>query len=109
MRWKTSIEGSDEIPRGQRCEFEIEKNFEDLADGSVGLSIDDGKTILASLQRHLVQQQYSLYMAGDRGGQASLWDRDVAPKFYPGPDEWAAPMQSDDRHDARPGSGAASA
>ena len=34
---------------------------------------------------------------------------DVAPKFYPGPNERAAPMQSDDRHDARPGSGAASA
>ena len=62
MRWKISIEGSDEITRGQRCEFEIEKNFEDLADGSVGLSIDDGKAILASLQRHLVQQQSSLYI-----------------------------------------------
>ena len=34
---------------------------------------------------------------------------DVAPKFYPGPNERAAPMQSDDRHDAHPGSGAASA
>jgi hypothetical protein len=42
MRWKISIDGSDEISRGQRCEFEIEKNFEDLADGSIGLSIDDG-------------------------------------------------------------------
>lgn len=62
MRWKISIEGSDEITRGQRCEFEIEKNFEDLADGSVGLSVDDGKAILASLQRHLVQQQSSLYI-----------------------------------------------
>lgn len=62
MRWKTSIEGSDEIPRGQRCEFEIEKNFEDLADGSAGLSIDDRKAVLASFQGHLVQQQYSLYI-----------------------------------------------
>ena len=62
MRWKTCIEGSDEIPRGQRCEFEIEKNFEDLADGSAGLSVDDGKAVLASLQRYLVQQKYSLYL-----------------------------------------------
>jgi hypothetical protein len=62
MRWKTSIEGFDEIPRGQRREFEIEKNFEDLVDGNVGLSIDDGKAVLASLQRYLVQQQYSVYI-----------------------------------------------
>lgn len=61
MRWKISIEGSDEITRGRRFEFEIEKNFDDLIDGSVGLSIDDGKTILASLQRHLVEQQCALY------------------------------------------------
>ncbi len=62
MRWKISIEGSDKITRGQRCEFEIENNFEDLADGSVGLSIEDGKTILASLQRFLIEQQCDLYV-----------------------------------------------
>jgi hypothetical protein len=52
-----SIEGSDEITRGHRFEFEIERSLDDLIAGSVGLSIDDGKTILASLQRHLVEQQ----------------------------------------------------
>jgi hypothetical protein len=62
MRWKFSIEGSDEITRGRRFEFEIEKNFDSLIDGSVGLSIDDGKTILASLRRHLVEQQCALYV-----------------------------------------------
>ncbi len=62
MRWKISIEGSDEITRGQHCEFEIEKSFDDLTDGSVGLSIEDGKTILASLQRFLVEQQCALYV-----------------------------------------------
>ncbi len=62
MRWKISIEGSDEITRGRRFEFEIEKNFGNLIDGSVGLSIDDGKTIMTSLQRHLVEQQCALYV-----------------------------------------------
>jgi hypothetical protein len=62
MRWKISIEGSDEITSGQRCEFEIERNFDDLIDGNVGLSIDDGKAIMASLQRHLVEQQCALYL-----------------------------------------------
>ena len=47
MRWKVSIEGSDEITRGQKFEFELEKNFDNLIDRSVRLSIDDCKTILA--------------------------------------------------------------
>ena len=60
MRWKISIEGSDEITQGHRLEFEIAKSLDDLAAGSLGLSIDDGKTILASLQRFLVEQQCAL-------------------------------------------------
>lgn len=60
MRWKVSIEGSDEITRGQKFEFELEKNFDNLIDGSVRLSIDDCKTILAWVQRHLVEQQCTL-------------------------------------------------
>ncbi len=66
MRWKISIEGSDEITRGQHCEFEIEKSFDDLTDGSVGLSIEDGKTILASLQRFLVEQQLRFQFQAQR-------------------------------------------
>jgi hypothetical protein len=61
IRWKISIEGSDEITRGHRFEIEIEKSLDDLVAGSVGLSIDDGKTILASLQRHLIEHQCALY------------------------------------------------
>ena len=60
MRWKISIEGSDEITRGRRFEFEIERSLDDLAAGSIGLSIDDGKTIMASLQRHIIEQQCAL-------------------------------------------------
>jgi hypothetical protein len=60
MRWKISIEGSDEITRGQRFEFEIEKSLDDLATGSLGLSIEEGKAIMASLQRQLVEQQCAL-------------------------------------------------
>lgn len=62
MRWKISIEGSDEITRGQRFEFEIEKSLNDLAAGSLGLSIEEGKAIMASLQRHIVEQQCALYV-----------------------------------------------
>jgi hypothetical protein len=60
MRWKISIEGSDEVTRGHRFEFEIEKSLDDLTAGKLGLSIDDGKAILASLQQHLVERQCAL-------------------------------------------------
>ena len=62
MRWKISIEGSDEITRGQRFDFEIEKSLEDLAAGSLGLSIEESKAIMASLQRHIIEQQCALYV-----------------------------------------------
>ena len=55
MRWKISIEGPDEIAQGQR--FEIEKDFDDLPEGKVGLSVEDGKEILSLLPRFLVEQQ----------------------------------------------------
>ena len=47
MRWKISIEGSDAITQGQRFEFEIENNFDDLPGGKVGLKITDGNATLA--------------------------------------------------------------
>ena len=62
MRWKISIEGSDEITRGHRFEFEIEKSLDDLAAGSLGLSIKEGKAVMASLQRHIVEQQRAFYV-----------------------------------------------
>lgn len=62
MRWKISVEGSDEITRGRRFEFEIEKSLDDLATGSLGFSIEEGKAIMASLQRHIVEQQCALYV-----------------------------------------------
>jgi hypothetical protein len=62
MRWRISIEGSDEITRGQRFESEIEKRLDDLATGSHGLSIEEGKAIMASLQLHILEQQCAVYV-----------------------------------------------
>jgi hypothetical protein len=62
MCWKISIEGSDEITRGHRFEFETEKRLDDLIAGNIGLSIDEGKSIMASLQRHIIEQQCALYV-----------------------------------------------
>ncbi len=41
MRWKISIEGSDEITRGHRFEIEIEKSLDDLVRVSGLLCICD--------------------------------------------------------------------
>ena len=81
MRWKISIAGSDEITRGRRFEFEIEKSFDNPVDGSVGLSIDDGKTILASLQRFFVEQQCALFVLFRRHCQGCGGTRPI--KDYP--------------------------
>ena len=69
MRWKISTEGSGGVTRGHRLKFEIEKNFDYLSDCNVGLSIDDGKTILVVLQRYLVEQQCALYVLFRRNCQ----------------------------------------
>jgi hypothetical protein len=61
MRWKVSIGGSDEITQGHRCEFETERNLDDLIAGNIGLSIDDGKAIMALLQRHIIDRQCARY------------------------------------------------
>ncbi len=56
-RWKISVKNSDEITRGHRIEFEIDKNFDDLIDTRVGLSFDDRKIIIAFRKRLLIEQQ----------------------------------------------------
>jgi hypothetical protein len=60
MRWKISIEGSDEITRGHRLEFEIEKNLDDQAAGSLCLPtppgifvLDDGMGLVAKRLEHI--------------------------------------------------------
>lgn len=63
MRWKISIEGSDEITRGHRFEFETEKSLDDLIVGNIGLSIDDCKATMASLQRHIIGSAPSMFFS----------------------------------------------
>ena len=45
-----------------RFEFEIEKSLDDVTASNLGLSIDDGEAILASLQRHFIERQCALYV-----------------------------------------------
>jgi hypothetical protein len=43
MEWTVMIEGPDEFGEIQRAQVQIEKGFERLASGEIGLSIDDGR------------------------------------------------------------------
>jgi hypothetical protein len=57
MEWTVTIEGSDEFGKIQRAQVRIEKGFERLASGEIGLSIDSGKRIMSSLQEFVVKQE----------------------------------------------------
>jgi hypothetical protein len=43
MEWTMTIEGCDEYGEVQRAQLRIEKGFDKLTSGEIGLSIDDGK------------------------------------------------------------------
>jgi len=55
MRWKITIEGMDEFGGRDTAEMVIEKEFNRLSKGEIGLSISDGKTIMACLQQLVVK------------------------------------------------------
>ena len=66
MRWKITIEGMDEFGGRDIAEVVIEKEFKRLSKGEIGLSISDGKTIMACLQQLVVKQQCEAYVLTSR-------------------------------------------
>jgi hypothetical protein len=66
MRWKITIEGMDEFSGRDTAEMVIEKEFSRLSKGEIGLSMSDGKTIMACLQRLVVKQQCEAYVLTSR-------------------------------------------
>jgi len=66
MRWKITIEGMDEFGGRDTAEMVIEKEFNRLSKGEIGLSISDGKTIMACLQQVVVKQQCEAYVLTSR-------------------------------------------
>ncbi|MBB3149836.1 hypothetical protein FHS21_006293 [Phyllobacterium trifolii] len=61
MEWTITIEGKNEFGDVCRKELRIEKNWERLFDGDIGLSIDDGKKIMAALQSAVVNHEAETY------------------------------------------------
>lgn len=64
LAWTIIIEGRNEFGDTCRKEVRVDKSWERLFDGDIGLSIDDGKKIMAALQSAVVgheAQTYSLF------------------------------------------------
>ncbi|WP_407341236.1 hypothetical protein [Methylocapsa polymorpha] len=66
MEWMVTIEGPDEFGNVQRAQVQIDKGFERLASGEIGLSIDAGKGIMSSLQAFAVKQELATYALARR-------------------------------------------
>jgi hypothetical protein len=61
MEWTITIEGRNEFGEVCRKQIQIDKSWERLRDGEIGLSIDDGKTIMKALQSAVVTQEMETY------------------------------------------------
>jgi len=61
VEWTITIEGRNEFGDICRKEVRIDKSWERLFDGDIGLSIDEGKKIMAALQSAAVNHEAETY------------------------------------------------
>ena len=61
VEWMITIEGKNEFGDVCRREVRIDKSWERPFDGEIGLSIDDGKKIMAALQSAVVNHEAETY------------------------------------------------
>jgi hypothetical protein len=61
VEWKIAIEGTDAFGEVRRHEIRVDKSWDRLFDGEIGLSVDDGKKIMAALQTAVVSQEAASY------------------------------------------------
>jgi hypothetical protein len=61
MEWTITIEGRNESGEVCRKQIQIDKSWERLRDGEIGLSIDDGKAIMKAVQSAVVNQEMETY------------------------------------------------
>lgn len=62
MHWRITVEAVDPTDEEYRQEFLFEKNLDSLTDGRIGCSIDDGKGIMAEIQKAVVQRELDLWV-----------------------------------------------
>lgn len=59
--WKIVIEGTDAFGEVRRHEIRVDKSWDRLFDGEIGLSVEDGKKAMAALQTVVVSQEADTY------------------------------------------------
>ena len=63
MHWRITVEAVDPTGEEYRKEFLVEKNLDELTDGRIGFSVDAGKTVMAEIQKAVVQRELELWCA----------------------------------------------
>ena len=58
MCWNVTIEGMYEFDGCDIAEMMIEREYSQLANGEVDLTLSDGKSIMACLQQFVVKHQW---------------------------------------------------
>ena len=61
VEWKITVEGTDAFGEVSRQEIRIDKSCDRLFDGEIGLSVEDGKKIMAALQTAVASQEADTY------------------------------------------------
>jgi hypothetical protein len=61
VEWKITIEGTDIFGELRHHKILIDKSWDRLVDGEIGLSVEDGKKIMAALQTAVVSQEADTY------------------------------------------------
>jgi len=66
MHWRVTIEAIDPTGDTYKRTFQFEKDLGELSDGHVGCSIEQGKTIMAEVQKAVVEREVALWIAYSR-------------------------------------------
>ena len=79
MHWRIMVEAVDPTGEEYRQEFLFEKSLDGLTDGRIGCSVQDGKVIMAEIQKAVVQRELDLWVRYRRvcqccGGQLPIKD-----------------------------------
>ena len=61
VEWRITVEGTDAFGEVRRHEIRVDKDWDRLFDGEIGLSVEDGKKIIAALQTAVVSQEADTY------------------------------------------------
>jgi hypothetical protein len=62
MQWRITVEAVDQTGEEYRQKFLFDKSLDSLTDGRIGCSIDDGKVIMAEIQKAVVQRELDLWV-----------------------------------------------